>query len=115
MWKIWTSAQTRVKAQERSDSFNPFASSVSLLVLEPRHWYAMEITMENGEQHHSPVWVMDVAGQKTGKGTLNLAFWHAAYPEGVRDKRYRWHVLRVRRLSARGAHHARREGSGADH
>jgi hypothetical protein len=60
--------------------------------LEPRRWYAMLWVVRGGGQLASPIWVMEVRGLETGKGVLEVKFWHANYPEGVQDKTY---VLRV--------------------
>ena len=62
--------------------------------LTPRRWYAMLCVFADGEQHASPIWVSDLRAGKTGRGILELDFWHANYTEGVQDKTYALHVLR---------------------
>ena len=53
----------------------------------------MEYVHPTGERHHSPIWVSRVAPKKRGKGLLRIEFYHANYPEGVRDKGYDLKVL----------------------
>jgi hypothetical protein len=59
--------------------------------LQPGKWYACEIL---GDEFHddlctySPIRVAQVRPLKTGNRALQLGFYHANYPEGVRDKTY---------------------------
>ncbi len=53
----------------------------------------MECLFPSGERHYSPVWVSEVRPLKTGAGRLVVSFYHANYPEGVRDKVYELTVL----------------------
>lgn len=65
--------------------------------IEARKWYAMECLLsgEDGlERHFSPIRVEELASLKTGQGEFELAFFHAGYPVGVRDKRYRLRTLK---------------------
>jgi hypothetical protein len=59
------------------------------LLLEPRHWYAAELIGEEfGTEirSYSPIRVDEV--RPSGGRRFSLAFYHANYPEGVRDKVY---------------------------
>jgi hypothetical protein len=62
--------------------------------LQRHRWYAMQVILPSGGQEFSPIWIYDVLPQQTGKKLLQLSFWHANYPEGVRNKVYDLHVLR---------------------
>lgn len=60
--------------------------------LEPEHWYAAEIIgdefdfTEDGVRSYTPIKVYGVVPR--GNRTYELSFYHANYPEGVRDKVY---------------------------
>lgn len=59
--------------------------------LEPRQWYAMElISSEFGPniRRCSPIEVYSLTPAGGGKRRLELSFYNAAYPAGVRDKLY---------------------------
>lgn len=59
--------------------------------LQPRRWYAAEfIGEEFGDKlrSYSPIRVHAVTPAHSGSRQFVLAFYHANYPEGVRDKRY---------------------------
>lgn len=43
--------------------------------------------------HRSPVWVRAVVPKQRGAGVLQLDFYHANYPESVRDKVYDLRVV----------------------
>jgi hypothetical protein len=45
-------------------------------------------------EHHSPIYVQQVRPLGTGKGLLELTFFHANYSEGVQGKRYRLRTLK---------------------
>lgn len=63
-------------------------------ILYPRVWYAMTVHFPTQPiAHHSPIYVQQVRALKSGQGLLDLTFFHANYPEGVQDKRYRLRVL----------------------
>jgi len=62
--------------------------------LEPRRWYAMELTFPTGERHVSPVLIFGAVPRKTGTGVLEIEFWHASYSEGVQHKTCTLRVLR---------------------
>ncbi|PLX22905.1 MAG: hypothetical protein C0600_16110 [Ignavibacteria bacterium] len=52
------------------------------------------LSAEGGlERHYSPIRIEELVPQKTGQGEFELAFYHAGYPAGVRDKRYRLRTL----------------------
>lgn len=64
--------------------------------LEPRRWYACQLIGDEfiGQPHrYSPIRVESVTPRKTGSRTLDLAFYHANYPEGVRYKTYTLQTL----------------------
>jgi hypothetical protein len=64
---------------------------MSRFTLTPRRWYAAEfIGEEFGDEirSDSPIRVDAVEPANSGQRTFTLAFYHANYPEGVRDKRY---------------------------
>ena len=59
------------------------------LSLEPGHWYAAELLGEEfGDEirSYSPIRVEEI--RPRGGRRFSLAFYHANYPEGVRDKVY---------------------------
>ena len=59
--------------------------------LREGRWYACElIGDEFGDDlcSYSPVKVYSVTPHGSGKRTFTLAFYHANYPQGVRDKEY---------------------------
>lgn len=62
--------------------------------LQPGRWYAVELIGDDmrfpphGVFSRSPVRIDQIAPQGGGKRLFELSFYHAAYPEGVRDKRY---------------------------
>ncbi|MBE0645523.1 MAG: hypothetical protein IH600_15685 [Bacteroidetes bacterium] len=64
--------------------------------LSPGAWYAMEFHISNSEGYEhwtSPIKVYSVVPKGTGAGIFDLAFLHAAYPAGVRDKVYTLRTL----------------------
>lgn len=65
-----------------------------MFTLNRHRWYAMQVVLRNGTQHVSPVWIFEVRALKSGKGIMQLHFWHANYPEGVQDKVYDLRVIR---------------------
>ncbi len=57
------------------------------------HWYAAEfigdeISAEDELRKYSPIRVEAFDPKRNGKRQFHLSFYHATYPEGVRDKRY---------------------------
>ena len=62
--------------------------------LQPGCWYAAELigddmpASDGGVVARSPIRVDALRPHQSGKRLLELAFYHAAYPEGVRDKHY---------------------------
>ena len=60
----------------------------------PKRWYAVELIGDDmplspdGGFARSPIRVDSVTPRKSGKRLFELAFYHANYPEGVRDKVY---------------------------
>lgn len=59
--------------------------------LEKDRWYACEIIGDEfGEDlcSYSPIKILNITPLKTGNSEMELYFYHANYPEGVRDKRY---------------------------
>jgi hypothetical protein len=67
-------------------------STTPLFTIEPRRWYAMQLWMD-GIFDLSPVRIHNVRPLKNGTNELELEFYHASYPEGVRDKNYRLRIL----------------------
>ena len=60
--------------------------------LEPNKWYAAEIIGEEFEKtirSYSPIKVRRIVPEGKGGRCFSLGFYHANYPEGVREKRYR--------------------------
>lgn len=62
--------------------------------LRPRQWYAMECIFPDATRHHSPIWLKEIIQQPGLEGRLDIEFYHANYPEGVRDKLYQLRVAR---------------------
>lgn len=62
--------------------------------LQPRQWYAMECLFPDAHRHYSPIWIKAVMPQSGLDGRIDLEFYHANYPEGVRDKLYALRTLR---------------------
>jgi len=59
--------------------------------LELRRWYACEIIgdeFEDGLCSYSPIKVIGIEPIKNGSRMLKLDFYHANYPDGVREKSY---------------------------
>lgn len=56
-----------------------------LFHLDPGQWYQLTV-IDGGEPMDSPIRVNEV--QRRPRGKLRLGFYHAHYPEGVRDKVY---------------------------
>jgi hypothetical protein len=64
--------------------------------LEPRRWYACELIGDEFTEDkcsYSPIKVHQVKPAKTGNRTFALEFYHANYPEGVRDKVYQLQTI----------------------
>lgn len=59
----------------------------------PNRWYAMTCVLPGGGFEHSPIWLERVQARGDGRGQLDIDFYHANYPEGVRDKHYRLRTL----------------------
>ena len=59
--------------------------------LAPERWYACEVIGDSFDEDrcsYSPIRVLSLTPGAAGPGTLTLNFYHANYPEGVRDKTY---------------------------
>lgn len=62
--------------------------------IRAERWYAMDyFHATSGDsrelfEHFSPIYLFDVHPLKTGRGILQIDFYHAMYPEGVRHKVY---------------------------
>ena len=67
---------------------------MSRFTLHHRQWYAMELIWPNAARDYSPIWLAALHPLGAGDGRLEIEFYHANYPEGVRDKRYALRVLR---------------------
>lgn len=64
-------------------------SKESRFSLQPRRWYACEIIGDEFDEDkcsYSPILVHEATALQTGQRTFRLHFYHANYPEGVRDK-----------------------------
>lgn len=64
--------------------------------LVPHHWYACELIggeFDEDRCSYSPIRIGSVRPQRTGKRTFALDFYHASYPEGVRDKTYQLETI----------------------
>ena len=64
--------------------------------LEPNRWYAAEIIGEEFAEtirSHSPIKVRRLMPESKGGRCFSLEFYHANYPEGVRDKIYRLRTI----------------------
>ena len=67
--------------------------------LQPGCWYAAELigddmpASDGGVVARSPIRVDALRPHQSGKRLFELAFYHAAYPEGVRDKQYRLQTI----------------------
>lgn len=74
-----------------ADPFPCISADSNQFTLRERLWYAAEfIGEEFGDQirSYSPIRVSEVAGADSGMRQFSLSFYHANYPEGVRDKQY---------------------------
>ncbi len=61
------------------------------LSLEPEHWYATEFIGEEFEDEirsYSPIKIRSLKSTGGGSRRFELSFYHANYPEGVREKTY---------------------------
>ena len=59
--------------------------------LELRRWYACELIGDEFEDDicsYSPIKILGIKPLEHGDRTLRLDFYHANYPEGVREKSY---------------------------
>lgn len=66
---------------------------MSRFTLCPNRWYAMTCILPGGSFEHSPIWLEQVHARGEGRGQLDINFYHANYPNGVRDKHYRLRTL----------------------
>lgn len=76
--------------------------------LQPKRWYACEFIGDEfaGDRcAYSPIRVNNF--ETLGAGQFRLSFYHANYPEGVRDKAYKLVTIErgIRFLLARSAEH----------
>lgn len=61
-----------------------------------RHWYAAEFIGEefgSDIRSISPIRIHGITPKKNNNRLMELDFYHANYPEGVRDKKYRLETL----------------------
>ena len=79
--------------------------------IESNKWYACEIIgdeFDNDKCSYSPIRIYEIRPLKTGNRDFILKFYHANYPEGVRDKVY--HLRTIERgktyLLARTTEHS---------
>ena len=68
-------------------------SQVTRFTLRPGQWYAAEFVGDefspgNDLRSYSPILVNGIEPSRDGQRSFQLSFYHANYPEGVRDKRY---------------------------
>lgn len=59
-------------------------------------WYACKFIgdeFDDDRCSYSPIRVNEMSPLKSGRGMFRLAFYHATYPEGVRDKNYELEML----------------------
>lgn len=59
--------------------------------LQPGRWYACEIIGDEFDEDccsYSPIRVDRIEPMKSGNQTFKMYFYHANYPEGVREKQY---------------------------
>jgi len=64
--------------------------------LRSGEWYACEFIGDEYDQDkcsYSPIKIQQIEPCKTGKREVVLSFYHANYPEGVRDKKYRLQTI----------------------
>lgn len=64
--------------------------------LQPSEWYACEIIGDEFAEDccsYSPIRVDRINPLKRGNQTFDLYFYHANYPEGVRNKKYRLRMI----------------------
>lgn len=85
----------------------PSAKRFALCV---NRWYAVEFIgdeFDDGLRSFSPILVHAVSAAGGGKRLMELAFYHANYPEGVRDKCYSLQTIEraVHFLLARSTEH----------
>lgn len=78
--------------------------------LKRDRWYACEFIGDEFTRDccsYSPIRVLNVRADRSEPGILELAFYHANYPEGVRDKTYQLVILErgERLLLARSQRH----------
>jgi len=72
-------------------------NSLKRFTIERGKWYAMEYLHGDDPdavfEHFSPIYVFDVVPKKSGRGYLDLDFWHLNYPLGVNRKVYSLRTL----------------------
>lgn len=58
-------------------------------------WYAVEFHEDqSGEaRFYSPILIEGITPARTGKRLFELSFYHADYPDGVRDKTYKLQTI----------------------
>jgi hypothetical protein len=59
--------------------------------IQPQRWYACQFIgdgFSDSLHAYSPIKVRAIKPMRTGERTFQLDFYHANYPEGVRDKSY---------------------------
>ena len=63
--------------------------------LHPGSWYAAEMFGDDisNVRHCSPIKVVAISPAQSGQRRFSLSFYHANYPEGVRDKVYTLQTL----------------------
>ena len=88
----------------------PNVSGANRFTLCTDRWYAVEFIgdeFDDGLRSFSPILVHAVSPAGGGKRLMELAFYHANYPEGVRDKCYSLQTIEraVHFLLARSTEH----------
>ncbi|MCG8091586.1 MAG: hypothetical protein JAY62_17755 [Candidatus Thiodiazotropha endolucinida] len=85
------------KANELKNQIDSESVSINRrFTLEKNKWYACELIGDEYNEDrcaYSPIKVYSLASLKTGRRRFRLSFYHAAYPEGVRDKEYALRVI----------------------
>ena len=64
--------------------------------IQPGRWYACELIGDEFDEDkcsYSPIKVHSIKPENNGDRTFLLNFYHAKYPEGVRDKTYKLRTI----------------------
>lgn len=65
--------------------------------LERSRWYACEFIGDEFDEDlcsYSPIKILGIEPLKQGNSTIVIKFYHANYPEGVRDKVYKVRIIK---------------------